>query len=80
MAEELERYLNGYIEDLKTEIDPDGKPVKLAQKVTAALIIESDAPCDFDLTLLEVPYQLISKNTFTSGQEKHVIRFSGAGP
>jgi hypothetical protein len=79
LTEALQNYLDGTFEGLKKENPANGSSHDLSDTITAALVIESDAPCYFNMTRLEVSYQLIAANTFTSGREKHVLRFTGTG-
>lgn len=79
LAKDLQRYLDGYFESLKEENRTNGSSFIPPDKITVALVIESDAPCEFDLINLKVSYQLASANAFTSGQDKHVLRFTGEG-
>jgi len=46
--------------------------------IDLALVVESDAPCSFNLKSLVINYTLVSKS-FATGEDKKTLKFSGKG-
>lgn len=75
LGAELARAATRYAEALRDQA-PEGPPPTLPATLDVALVVESDAPCRFDFSAVEVDFRL-ARTSFPDGAEKIVLRFPG---
>jgi hypothetical protein len=75
MAKELQRHLDARLAESLDALSK-GTLQALPDHIVIALVIESDAPCAFNITSLNVNYRLVLES-FPSREGKQVLRFDG---
>ena len=75
MAKELQRLLDAILAE-SLDAFSKGTLKAMPDSISAALVIESDTPCTFNITSLNIDYRLLLES-FPSRAEKQVLRFDG---
>ena len=77
-ADNLQRHLDSYFDYRKRGDLSGNAEVSASKTVSAALVFESDLPCQINVNAFQVGYHLRLKNPFASGEAKKVLRFTEA--